>query len=35
MRQAMLALIKTSEAYETHPAFWAPFVEVGQGAAAG
>jgi CHAT domain-containing protein len=34
MRQAMLALIDKGEAYETHPAFWAPFVVVGEGAAA-
>jgi CHAT domain-containing protein len=34
MRQSMLALIDKGEAYETHPAFWAPFVVVGEGAAA-
>jgi CHAT domain-containing protein len=33
MRQSMLALIDKGEAYETHPAFWAPFVVVGEGAA--
>jgi CHAT domain-containing protein/tetratricopeptide (TPR) repeat protein len=31
MRQSMLALIDKGEAYETHPAFWAPFVVVGAG----
>jgi CHAT domain-containing protein/tetratricopeptide (TPR) repeat protein len=34
MRQAMLALIDKGEAYEAHPAFWAPFVVVGEGATA-
>jgi CHAT domain-containing protein/tetratricopeptide (TPR) repeat protein len=34
MRQSMLALIDKGEANETHPAFWAPFVVVGEGAAA-
>jgi CHAT domain-containing protein len=33
MRQSMLALIDKGEAYETHPAFWAPFEVVGEGAA--
>jgi CHAT domain-containing protein len=33
MRQAMLGLIDSGEANETHPAFWAPFVVVGEGAA--
>jgi CHAT domain-containing protein len=33
MRQSMLALIDKGEAYEAHPAFWAPFVVVGEGAA--
>jgi formylglycine-generating enzyme required for sulfatase activity len=32
MRQSMLALIDKGENYETHPAFWAPFVVVGEGA---
>ena len=32
MRQSMLALIDKGEAYEAHPAFWAPFVVVGEGA---
>jgi CHAT domain-containing protein len=34
MRQSMLALIDKGEDYETHPALWAPFVVVGEGAAA-
>jgi len=33
MRQSMLALIDKGDAEETHPAFWAPFVVVGEGAA--
>jgi CHAT domain-containing protein/tetratricopeptide (TPR) repeat protein len=33
MRQSMLALIDTATADEAHPAFWAPFVVVGEGAA--
>jgi tetratricopeptide (TPR) repeat protein/CHAT domain-containing protein len=33
MRQSMLALIDKGEAHEGHPAFWAPFVVVGEGAA--
>jgi len=33
MRQSMLALIDKGEADEAHPAFWAPFVVVGEGAA--
>jgi hypothetical protein len=33
MRQSMLALIDKGEAYETHPAFWAPFIVVGEGSA--
>jgi CHAT domain-containing protein/tetratricopeptide (TPR) repeat protein len=33
MRQSMLALIDKGEDYETHPALWAPFVVVGEGAA--
>jgi CHAT domain-containing protein len=33
MRQSMLALIDRGVDYETHPAFWAPFVVVGEGAA--
>jgi CHAT domain-containing protein len=34
MRQSMLALIDKGTADETQPAFWAPFVVVGEGAAA-
>jgi hypothetical protein len=34
MRQSMLALIDKGKTYEAHPAFWAPFVVVGEGAAA-
>jgi len=30
MRQSILALIYRGEAYEAHPAFWAPFVAVGE-----
>jgi CHAT domain-containing protein/tetratricopeptide (TPR) repeat protein len=33
MRQSMIALIDKGEAYEAHPAYWAPFVVVGEGAA--
>jgi CHAT domain-containing protein len=33
MRQSMLALIDKGAPYEAHPAFWAPFVIVGEGAA--
>jgi CHAT domain-containing protein len=33
MRQSILALIDRGEAYEAHPAFWAPFVAVGEGGA--
>jgi CHAT domain-containing protein len=33
MRQSMLTLIDNGDAYEAHPAFWAPFVVVGEGAA--
>jgi len=29
----MLALIDKGEPHEAHPAFWAPFVVVGEGAA--
>ena len=34
MRRSMLALIDKGEARETHPAYWAPFVLVGEGGAA-
>ncbi len=33
MRQSMLALIDKGKPEEAHPAFWAPFVLVGEGAA--
>jgi CHAT domain-containing protein len=33
MRQSMLAQIDEGTDYEAHPAFWAPFVVVGEGAA--
>jgi CHAT domain-containing protein len=34
LRRAMLALIDQGEPHEAHPAYWAPFVVVGEGAAA-
>jgi tetratricopeptide (TPR) repeat protein/CHAT domain-containing protein len=34
LRRAMLSLSTTGKAYEAHPAFWAPFVLVGEGATA-
>jgi CHAT domain-containing protein len=34
LRRAMLALIDKGNPDETHPAYWAPFVVVGQGAPA-
>jgi CHAT domain-containing protein len=34
LRRSMLALIDTGEAQEAHPAYWAPFVVVGEGAPA-
>jgi CHAT domain-containing protein/tetratricopeptide (TPR) repeat protein len=34
LRRSMLALIEKGEPHEAHPAFWAPFVVVGEGAAA-
>jgi len=34
LRQSMLDLIDHGKPYEAHPAFWAPFVVVGEGAAA-
>ena len=34
MRRSMLALIDKGEPQEAHPAYWAPFVVVGEGAAA-
>jgi CHAT domain-containing protein len=33
MNQSMLAMIDKGETYEAHPAFWAPFIVVGEGAA--
>jgi CHAT domain-containing protein/tetratricopeptide (TPR) repeat protein len=32
MRQSMLTLVDNGETYEAHPAFWAPFIVVGEGA---
>jgi CHAT domain len=32
LRRSMLALIDTGERHEAHPAYWAPFVVVGEGA---
>ena len=34
MRQSMLAMIDKGTVAEAHPAFWAPFVVVGEGATA-
>jgi CHAT domain-containing protein len=34
LRRAMLALIEKGATHEAHPAYWAPFVVVGEGAAA-
>jgi len=34
MRQSMLAMIDRGRPYEAHPAYWAPFVVVGEGGAA-
>jgi CHAT domain-containing protein len=33
LRRSMLSLIATGKDYEAHPAFWAPFVLVGEGGA--
>ena len=33
MRQSMLALIDKGEPHEAHPAYWAPFIVVGEGSA--
>ena len=33
LRRAMLSLIDTGKPHEAHPAFWAPFIVVGEGAA--
>lgn len=32
LRRAMLAMIDKGEAHDAHPAFWAPFIVVGEGA---
>ena len=32
LRRAMLALIEKGEGFEAHPAYWAPFIVVGEGA---
>jgi len=34
MRRSMLALIEKGSEEEAHPAFWAPFIVVGEGAEA-
>ena len=34
LRRSMLALIERGEPHEAHHAYWAPFVVVGEGAAA-
>jgi CHAT domain-containing protein len=34
LRRSMLSLIETGQGYEAHPAYWAPFVLVGEGGAA-
>ncbi len=34
LRRAMLAMIDGGKPEEAHPAYWAPFVLVGEGAAA-
>src|SRR4029077_2771309 len=34
LRRSMLALIDKGEPHEAHPAYWAPFVVVGEGASA-
>ena len=33
LRRSMLALIDKGQSYEAHPAYWAPFMVVGEGAA--
>jgi CHAT domain-containing protein/tetratricopeptide (TPR) repeat protein len=35
LRRAMLVLIDKGAAHEAHPAYWAPFIVVGEGASAG
>jgi CHAT domain-containing protein len=34
LRRAMLAMIDKGEPRQAHPSYWAPFVVVGEGAAA-
>jgi CHAT domain-containing protein len=34
LRRSMLSMVDTGKEYEAHPAFWAPFVLVGEGGAA-
>jgi CHAT domain-containing protein len=34
LRRSMLSMINTAKDYEAHPAFWAPFVLVGEDGAA-
>jgi CHAT domain-containing protein len=34
LRRSMLSMVDTGDEYEAHPAFWAPFVLVGEGGAA-
>jgi CHAT domain-containing protein len=34
LRRAMLAMIDKGDGHEAHPAYWAPFVVVGEGAVA-
>ena len=34
LRRSMLSMIDSGKEYEAHPAFWAPFVLVGEGGAA-
>jgi hypothetical protein len=34
LRRAMLAMIDKGKPHEAHPAYWAPFVVVGEGAVA-
>jgi CHAT domain-containing protein len=31
LRRSMLLMITTGKSYEAHPAYWAPFVLVGEG----
>jgi CHAT domain-containing protein len=31
LRRSMLSMIDNGKGYEAHPAFWAPFVLVGEG----